>query len=107
MKEKMTRRDFAREGLSVSAGLALRGLPGFWPSTGSSNDAKWRTFEVTTRINIMDAVGGVRVWVPVPLMTNADYFKREPDKWGKSDAEAWLFRQSCLLLQKKEVKYAA
>ena len=76
----MNRRDFLKQGLTVSAGLALGGLPKFAPFA-NANDAKWRTFEVTTRIDIADPVGAVRAWVPVPLMTNTDYFKREPDSW--------------------------
>jgi transglutaminase-like putative cysteine protease len=46
-----------------------------------ANNAKWRTFEVTTRVEVADPVGAVRAWVPVPLMSNTDYFKREPDSW--------------------------
>ena len=76
----MNRRDFLKQGLTVSAGLALGGLPKFAPFA-NANDAKWRTFEVTTRIDVADPVGAVRAWVPVPLMTNTDYFKREPDSW--------------------------
>ena len=77
----MNRRDFLKQGLTVSAGLALGGLPKFAPFA-NANDAKWRTFEVTTRIDIADPVGAVRAWVPVPLLTNTDYFKREPDSWS-------------------------
>jgi len=29
-------------------------------------------------------VGAVRAWVPVPLTSNTDYFKREPDSWTGS-----------------------
>ena len=77
----MNRRDFLKQGLSVSAGLAFSGLPKF-SSFASASDAKWRTFEVTTRIDVADPVGASRAWVPVPLMTNTDYFKREPDSWS-------------------------
>jgi transglutaminase-like putative cysteine protease len=77
----MNRRDFLKHGLSVSAGVALSGLPRFSPFA-RANDAKWRTFEVTTRIEIADPVGAGRAWVPVPLMNNTDYFKREPDSWS-------------------------
>ncbi|MGN6735597.1 MAG: twin-arginine translocation signal domain-containing protein, partial [Candidatus Binatia bacterium] len=76
----MNRRDFLRHGLSVSAGVALSGLPRFSPFA-RANDAKWRTFEITSRIEIADPVGASRAWVPVPLMNNTDYFKREPDSW--------------------------
>ena len=76
----MNRRDFIKGGLTVSAGLAIGGIPGF-RELAYTNDVKWRTFEVTTRLEVTDPVGAVRVWVPVPLTTNTDYFKREPDSW--------------------------
>jgi len=75
----MERREFLRRGLAVSAGLAF-GLPKFDRLAGA-NAAPWRSFEVTTRIEITDAVGATRAWMPLPLTTNTDYFKREPDSW--------------------------
>ena len=77
----MERREFLKRGLTVSAGIALGGLPKF-TGFASGNEAKWRTFEVTTRLEVTEPVGAVRAWVPVPLMTNTDYFKREPDSWS-------------------------
>ena len=67
----MNRRDFLKQGLSVSAGLAIGGLPKF-ASLARANDGKWRTFEITTRIEVADPVGASRVWVPVPLMAPAN-----------------------------------
>src|SRR5262245_28721253 len=75
----MNRRDFLKSGIAASAGLAV-GLPRF-KDLAFANDAKWRTFEVTTRLEVTDPVGAVRAWVPVPLLNNTDYFKREPDSW--------------------------
>lgn len=77
----MNRRDFLKQGLSVSAGLALGGLPKFRSTAYADDPTKWRTFEVITRVEVTDPVGGVRTWLPVPLTTNTDYFKREPDSW--------------------------
>jgi transglutaminase-like putative cysteine protease len=76
----MERREFLKRGLTVSAGIALGGLPKF-SGLASANEAKWRTFEVTTRLEVTEPVGAVRAWVPVPLTSNTDYFKREPDNW--------------------------
>ena len=76
----MNRRDFIKGGLTVSAGSALGGIPKF-RDVAFANEAKWRTFEVTTRLEVTDPVGAVRAWVPVPLTSNTDYFKREPDSW--------------------------
>ena len=76
----MERREFLKRGLTVSAGIALGGLPKF-SGFANANEAKWRTFEVTTKLELTEPVGAVRAWVPVPLTTNTDYFKREPDSW--------------------------
>jgi transglutaminase-like putative cysteine protease len=77
----MDRREFLKQGLTVSAGLALSGVPKFAGVAGA-NEAKWRTFEVTTTIEAKDPVGAVRAWVPIPLMKETDYFKRQGDKWS-------------------------
>ena len=77
----MNRREFLRQGLTVSTGLALGGLPKFRSVARADDPTKWRTFEVITRVEVADPVGAVRTWLPVPLTTNTDYFKREPDSW--------------------------
>jgi transglutaminase-like putative cysteine protease len=77
----MKRREFLKQGLTVSAGLALGGMPRLTRLASANDPTKWRTFEVITRVEMTDPVGAVRVWLPVPLTTNADYFKREPDAW--------------------------
>jgi transglutaminase-like putative cysteine protease len=69
----MKRRDFIRiAGLSTS-GLVL-------PATVSRAFAQsplenWRTFELTTRVEILDPVGRTRVWVPTPLTVDTPYQK--------------------------------
>jgi len=78
----MDRRSFLRQGLTVSAGLALGGLPKFARPVGAQDQAKWRTFEVMTRLEVTEPVGAIRAWVPVPLTSPTDYFKREPDSWN-------------------------
>jgi hypothetical protein len=66
----MQRREFLKQGLALSAGLAVSGLPKFGGSARADDPTKWRTFEVTTTIEVKDPVGGVRTWVPVPLSTS-------------------------------------
>ena len=77
----MNRRDFFKSGMMASAGLAFDGLSK-WGERAIASDSQWRTFEVTTLLEVMEPVGAVRAWVPVPLLTNTDYFKREPDTWS-------------------------
>ena len=59
----------------------LGGLPKFSRRANADDPTKWRTFEVITKVEFIDPVGAVRVWVPVPLLNNTDYFKREGDTW--------------------------
>jgi transglutaminase-like putative cysteine protease len=41
----------------------------------------WRTFEVTTRLEILGPAGVTRAWVPLPLMADTSYQKRLGDTW--------------------------
>ena len=45
----MERREFLKHGLTVSAGLALAGMPRFNRVASANDPAKWRTFEVITQ----------------------------------------------------------
>ncbi|MGH7966404.1 MAG: transglutaminase-like domain-containing protein [Candidatus Binatia bacterium] len=76
----MNRRAFLKQGLMVSAGVVLAGMPRF-ARGASANQAPWRTFEVTTRLAVTDVIGAVQAWVPVPLTSNTEYCQREPDRW--------------------------
>jgi transglutaminase-like putative cysteine protease len=65
----MHRRDFIRAAAAASAAAAL-------PSDLFGADAAappWRTFELTTRVDVAAAAGPVRVWVPVPLTIATAY----------------------------------
>ncbi|HWP24522.1 MAG TPA: transglutaminase-like domain-containing protein [Candidatus Binatia bacterium] len=87
----MDRREFLKNGVVASAGLALGSLSK-WGEAAFASDAKWRTFEVTTRLEVTEPVGAVRAWVPVPLLTHTDYFKREPDSWSGNYQAARLIQ---------------
>jgi transglutaminase-like putative cysteine protease len=76
----MNRREFLKQGLIVSAGVTLGGVPTLARKVWA-NETPWRTFEVTTRLEIAEAVGPVRAWVPVPLTSATNYFQGGPDHW--------------------------
>ncbi|MGE5817390.1 MAG: transglutaminase-like domain-containing protein [Deltaproteobacteria bacterium] len=77
----MNRRAFLKQSAMVSAGLMVGGIPKFARRAYADDPTKWRTFEVTTKVEVSNPVGAIRVWLPVPLLNNTDYFKREPDTW--------------------------
>jgi len=78
----MDRRSFLKSGLTVSAGVAFGGIPKLAALARADDPTKWRTFEVITKVEVTDPVGAVRAWLPVPLRTPTDYFKRDEDSWG-------------------------
>jgi transglutaminase-like putative cysteine protease len=66
----MNRRDFLQAAGSVATGCA------FWnPEHLLAGDARWRTFEVTTQVEVLKPSGTTRVWVPAALVTNTPYQK--------------------------------
>ncbi len=59
----MDRRDFLRLSAIASASTLLPAARAF----ASNSPASWRTFEVTTRVEILFPQGVTRVWLPTPL----------------------------------------
>lgn len=66
----MNRRDFLRSAALVSAASAL---PAHVFAGRPDDSGHWRTFEVTTRVNVLRASGLTRVWVPIPLTVETQY----------------------------------
>jgi transglutaminase-like putative cysteine protease len=68
----MHRRDFLRFTGLTSAGLAF---PSLVPSAFAQYSDKWRTYEVTTRVEVLKPAGVTRVWLPTPLTADTTYLK--------------------------------
>jgi transglutaminase-like putative cysteine protease len=64
----MDRRDFLQAAGSVAAGFAFSS-----PEHLLARDARWRTFEVTTQIEVLKPSGTTRVWVPAALISKVPY----------------------------------
>jgi transglutaminase-like putative cysteine protease len=88
----MDRRDFLRFTGFASAGTllpsAVLSAEAQYPAAAPPGD-KWRTFEVTTQVEVLKPVGVTRVWVPTPLTQDTPYqktldnsFKAEGGKTG-------------------------
>ena len=76
----MDRRTFLTTG---AAALVGAGFPRPFAALGAetSSGAKWRTFEVTTRLEIIQPSGVTRAWVPLPLMPDTDFQKSLGQSW--------------------------
>ena len=69
----MKRRDFLRTAGVVSAGLAIPGarrLLADGPAT-----AGWRTFDLTTRVEVLKPSGPTRIWLPAGLISDTPFQK--------------------------------
>lgn len=66
----MKRRDFLRAIGCAPASFALS-----IPKGLSARNAAWRTFEVTTRVEVLKPSGTTRVWVPAALIQDAPFQK--------------------------------
>jgi transglutaminase-like putative cysteine protease len=60
-----TRRDFLRS-VGLGAGALLLDPRRF--SAQPADPPSWRTFEITTRVEILEPIGRTRVWLPTPLV---------------------------------------
>ena len=85
-----------RELLLAGAALAASGLPRparadarrFDPQPGA-----WRTFEVTTRVEIQDANGATQVWLPIPSI-DSDFQRSLESGWSGNAATARIVSDS-------------
>lgn len=68
----MDRRDFLRWTGMAAAAAAAPSAPAF---AADAPGARWRVFEVTTRVEIARPEGVTRVWLPTPLTQDAAYEK--------------------------------
>jgi transglutaminase-like putative cysteine protease len=69
----MNRRDFLRSASVATAGLAFPGAGRLF-AEGTTPDT-WRTFEVTTRVEVLKSSGMTRIWVPAALNIQTPFQK--------------------------------
>jgi transglutaminase-like putative cysteine protease len=69
----MNRRDFLRSTAAFSATLAFA-KAGRLLASGATID-HWRTFEVTTRVEVLKTSGATRIWLPAALISEFSFQK--------------------------------
>ena len=87
----MDRRNFFRLAGASSAAVALPGLvsSAFAEAAPASQEAPagWRTFEVTTRVEVTKPVGITRIWLPTPLSTDTPYQRGLGNTWSSESGK--------------------
>ncbi|HWF38117.1 MAG TPA: transglutaminase-like domain-containing protein [Candidatus Acidoferrales bacterium] len=85
----MKRRDFIRSAGFLSAVAVFPSLAEF--SANAAETGSWRTFDVTTRVEVVNATGPTRVWLPTALITPTPFQKTRSNKWEAPGATTKLF----------------
>jgi transglutaminase-like putative cysteine protease len=67
----MNRRDFLRSAGIASASLVLPRTPRLFAESATPD--RWRTFEVTTRVEVLTSSGATQVWLPAALIGETPY----------------------------------
>ena len=76
----MNRRDFLRSASIVSAGLTFPETARLFAEETPSSG--WRTFEVTTHVEILKPVGPTRIWLPAPLTSMTSFQRTLANKFA-------------------------
>ena len=92
----MNRRDFLSSTAAVSAALAFPLGQRKWRLLGRSTSAAgdWRSFEVTTRVEVLKPAGTTRVWVPAALVSETPYQKTLANTFDAPGGTATLIERA-------------
>ena len=82
----MKRRDFLRSTSIVCAGLAFPNVGRLFAERSPSDG--WRTFEVTTRAEILKPSGVTRAWLPTALITDTPFQKTVANRFSAEGGTA-------------------
>jgi len=86
----MKRRAFLRSTGTVCAGMLVsKAFPVFADTSASP---AWRTFEVTTRVEVLKPSGATRIWVPAALIRETPFQKTLTNKFTTDGGSAKLIK---------------
>jgi transglutaminase-like putative cysteine protease len=86
----MDRRNFLKSAAAIPAAGSLGSLSGRAHAQGTpwADGTRWRSFEVTARIEVAKPEGVTRVWLPLPLAADTDWFRPFSNSWSGNAASA-------------------
>ena len=83
----MNRRHFIYSSGAVCAGFALTRSTSLFADTLATD---WRTFEVTTRVEVLKPNGVTHIWLPAALISNTPYQRTRSNKFAAEGGSAKL-----------------
>lgn len=100
----MNRRHFLQSSGAVCAGLALAKSTSLFADTLASG---WRTFEVSTRVEILKPDGVTHIWLPAALISNTPYQRTISNKFVAEGGSAKLTKDKPSALGLVSASYPA
>ncbi len=88
----MKRRTVLQGGAALWAAAILPAARASAAADFAPRPEAWRTFEITTRIEVAKPVGLTRVWVPVPGIEAVDWIRPLGDEWQAEGGKAAISR---------------
>ncbi len=83
----MDRRTFIQSGIALPAAAALP-----WTNALAAPEAPWRTFEITTRVQILKPQGVSRAWLPLPMMDDSNWHRSGGNETSGNAARTQQYR---------------
>ncbi|HTP68716.1 MAG TPA: transglutaminase-like domain-containing protein [Dongiaceae bacterium] len=87
----MDRREFLINSGGAAAGLALLGAERAFGADAA--ESGWRTFEVTTRVEVLKPSGATRVWLPAALLSETPFQKTISNEFHAEGGTAKLVQE--------------
>jgi transglutaminase-like putative cysteine protease len=84
----MNRRDFLKSASALTAGLALTDAGRLLAETAAAPG--WRTFEITTQVEVLKPAGTTQVWLPAALITKTPFQRTLSNKYHADHGKAGL-----------------
>jgi transglutaminase-like putative cysteine protease len=101
----MNRRDFMLANSSICAGWALsKAMPVLANSPWAG---EWRSFEVVTKVELLNSNGVSHIWLPAPLIRNTPYQNTISTRFTAKDGTAALSKDKQSALGIVSARYAA
>jgi transglutaminase-like putative cysteine protease len=102
----MNRRNFLQSTGAVCAGLAVtKSIPVF--ADALQSDGGWRTFEVTTRVEVLKPSGATNIWLPAALIRDTPFQRTHANKFIAEGGTAQLSKDKPNALGIVSVSYPA
>lgn len=93
MNPNLSRRTLLKAGCAAAASTAIAGPVAAQERRFEPQVGPWRSFEVTTTVEVADAQGTTRVWLPVPDI-DTDFQRTIDNSWTGNPASARLVSDS-------------